>query len=48
MIIICIENNVIMSIKQKMIRSIKRNIYTIEQNKKGLSALDDKWYLIEG
>ena len=39
---ICLENNIIKSIKQKMIRSKKHNIYTIEQNKKGLSSFDDK------
>lgn len=39
---ICLENNVIKSIKQNMIGSTKHNIYTIEQNKKGSSSFDDK------
>lgn len=43
-----LENKITKTIKQKMIRSTKHNIYTIEQNKRGSSAFDDKRYLIEG
>ncbi len=39
---ICLENKIIKTVKQKMIRSTKHKIYTIEQNKRGLSSFDDK------
>jgi len=37
---ICLENKITKTIKQKMIRSTKHKIYTIEQNKRGLSSFE--------
>ena len=45
---ICLENKITKTIKQKMIRSTKHEIYTIEQNKRGLNSFDDKRYLVNG
>lgn len=45
---ICLENKVTKTVKQKMIRSTKYKIYTIEHNKRGLSSFDDKRYLSNG
>ena len=42
---ICLENKIIKTVKQKM---IKHKIYTIEQNKRGLSSFDDKRCLFDG
>jgi hypothetical protein len=45
---ICLEKKIIQTIKQKMIRSTKHNnIYTIEQNKRGLNSFDDKRCLVD-
>jgi len=33
--------------KQNLFRTNRHNIYTVEQNKKALSAHDDKWYILE-
>ena len=45
---ICLENKITKTIKQKMIRSTKHAIYTIEQNKRGLNLFDDKKCLVNG
>ena len=45
---ICMENKITKTFNQKMIRSSKHKIYTIEQSKIGLSSFDDKRYLING
>ena len=42
------ENKITKTVKQKMIRSTKHRIYTIEQNKRGLSSFDDKRCLVDG
>ena len=44
---ICLENKITKTVKQKMIRSTKHRIYTIEQNKRGLSSFDDKRCLFD-
>jgi len=44
---ICLENKITKTVKQKMIRSTKHKIFTIEQNKRGLSSFDDKKCLFD-
>lgn len=43
----CLLSNCEITSKQNTIRSIKHNIYTIQQKKIALSPFDDKRYLIK-
>lgn len=43
----CIQNSCEIKAKQNTIRSIKHNVYTIQQEKVALSPFDDKRYLIK-
>ena len=45
---LCLEKKITKTIKQKMIRSTRHDIYTIEQNKRGLNSFDDKRCLVDG
>ncbi|VVC40977.1 Hypothetical protein CINCED_3A012511 [Cinara cedri] len=43
----CLKNKKTKYIKQNIFRTDKHEIYTVEQNKKALSAYDDKRYILE-
>ncbi len=44
----CFESEIVKRFTQKLIRSEKHNVYTIEQYKRGLNPFDDKRYLTKG
>ncbi len=45
---VCLESGKTKHFTQKLIRSEKHNVYTIEQTKRGLNAFDDKRSLTKG